>query len=472
MSLFPGLCGDAPAAASRVFMGVLPNLITERRLVRQLQPVFPWFQSRRRVKEFAQEFIELDLASVDSETMLRYCHIFYVRRVVHNDSFTKQLAMLESGKSPKQAEAPLLACLAELNSRIVPRLEEELTLLSTTKKTSKFVKALLPARKESIEAALAAGTAPLVFRELEPGAPLEPCDYLAMMRVCEEAAGGIEDNESKCKTFLPATHMYGGLRKLAVGLVGSDDVKPDLDKRELKLLSRMTLPDYSKIGCVEKYRPCDVTALYRFYGERIVKSGDIFTRCLWGHVFRKFSTHPSFLVSMSKNWVTSAGIATQTTMPHLPIEHATAAWTQQQQFPALKFRAQYMYTSADHARQAWKTDHFIPLMRLFPLTGQFITEDLAANILVEGYWSKLHLAPSDNVHDESFWRGVREFVKEMGTLRESNMDGLLVRLVEAFPRAVPVEKDKKSAENQEEKPKDPPGGNGGTETSSFASAEA
>ena len=147
---------------------------------------------------------------------------------------------------------------------------------------------------------------------------------------------------------------------------------------------------------------------------------------------------------MSKNWVIAAGLSQQSTTPHLPIDLATAAWAQQQQNPGLKFRAQYMYTSSDHARQAWKTDYFVPSMRLFPIMGQVVTEDLAASILVDGYWAKLHLTPSDSVHDESFWRGVRAFVKEMTTLRDSNMDGLLVRLVEAFPRAIPLEAEKKA----------------------------
>jgi hypothetical protein len=444
--MFPGLCGDAPAAVHRVLLGTLPQLNTERRLMRQLQSVMPWYQTRRRVKEMASEFVELDLASIDAETMLRYAHVFYVRRQICRDSMEKQLSMLDSGKAPKSAEQAIVSCLADLNSKISTRLEEELTLLSETKKKTTYYSTLFPLTSEELAEAdknesLDALKKPL---ELDSESPLEPCDYLAMMRLCEESAGGIIDLEAKCKPFLPAPHILGSVRKFALNIIGKDDVRPELDKKEQKLLSRMLLPDYTKIGCVEKYRPVDVTAVYRFYGERLPKAGDSFTRSLWGHFFRKFSSHPSFLVSISRNWATSTGLVTQSSRPLLPIDLATGAWEQQKLFPALKFRAQYLYTSADHARQAWKVDHFIPMMRLFPLTGQLITEDLAASILVEGYWAKLHLEPSDSVHEESFWKGVREFIKEMSGLREKNLDALTARLVDAFPCAVPLESTKKA----------------------------
>lgn len=449
--MLPGLFGDAPAVANRVFLGVLPQLNTERRLIRQLGPVMPWYQTRRRVKEMASEFVELDLASADAETMLRYAHIFYVRREVCRDSAEKQLAMLESGKAPKPAEQAMVSCLAELNARISRRLDEELTLLSSTKKNTTYLSTLYPLTSEQLANAennekLDALRKPL---ELDPQAPLEPADYLAMMRVCEEDACGIIDLEARCKPFLPAPHILAGVRKFAASIMGKDDIKPELDKKDLKLLSRMVLPDYTKVGCVEKYRPFDVTAVYRFYGERLLKNGETFTRCLWGHLFRKFSTHPSFLISISKNWATTTGLAPQSPQPFLPVDLATAAWAQQQLFPALKFRAQYMYTSPEHARQAWKSDHFVPMMRLFPLFGQHMTEDLAANILVEAYWAKLHLEPSESVHEESFWRGVRAFVSETSAMRESNLEGLMVRLTDAFPTAIPLDVKKQIVADEE-----------------------
>jgi hypothetical protein len=191
-----------------------------------------------------------------------------------------------------------------------------------------------------------------------------------------------------------------------------------------------------------------VAASFRFHGERLPKKGSTFTRCLWGHFFRKFSTHPSFLVSISKNWVVATGLSTDVTNPYLPIDLATAAWRQQSMFPALKFRTQYLYTSADYARHAWKEDHFIPMMRLFPLLGQNVAEDLAACILVDGFWAKLALQPSDTVHDESFWGSVAEFVDEMTALREH--DGFAVKVSDFFHLAMPsLETTKK---NQQEAP--------------------
>ena len=47
--------------------------------------VGPWFVSRRRVREQANEFVEFDGASMDPEIMLRHCHIFFTRRQLFVD---------------------------------------------------------------------------------------------------------------------------------------------------------------------------------------------------------------------------------------------------------------------------------------------------------------------------------------------------------------------------------------------------
>lgn len=73
-------------------------------------------------------------------------------------------------------------------------------------------------------------------------------------------------------------------------------------------------------------------------------------------------------------------------MPH---EVACAVCLQQSLFPAIKFRAAYMYTSPDIARRHWRSDGVIPLLRLFPVLGNSVAHHLAAGVLVESEWAKM-----------------------------------------------------------------------------------
>lgn len=434
MSIFPGLCGELAATNYRVFLGTLPTLAIEERFLRQVQAVFPWYASRKRVKEQANEFLEIDLASCDPELLLRYTHVYYARRQIYDELVDRQLTLMETGKAARVADTALLNCLAEVNAAVTPRLHYELHALQQAKKGCR-----VPQR-----------------RELNPDAPLEAHDYLCMMRVVEEDAYGVPDAEMQARAYLPRDLLEAKAKELA-GLFfagtsqsGSSSSitsagaalakkRAALDKKDQKLLQRMIPSDYTKVGSVEKLRPVDVTTLYRFTGERLCgqPADKFFARCLWAHVFRKVATHPAYLQRASLYWARHSGLDRQSASSTMPAELAAAVCAQQTLFPALKFRSQYLYTSPDMARQQWRADHVVPLLRLFPLLGAPAAEDLAAQMVVEGEWAKLGLAPDANLLQDAVLRNVKDMVESMASLYESNVDAVLKRVEEGAKTVCP-----------------------------------
>ncbi|KAF8286115.1 hypothetical protein BCY84_01116 [Trypanosoma cruzi cruzi] len=416
MSICPGLCGELAVTPFRVFLGTLPTLALEERFLRQLQPVYAWYSTRKRVKEQANEFIEIDLASCDLELLLRYSHVYYVRRQLFEEAIDKQLTLLDTGKAPKMTDPALLQCLHACNTDIGERLQYEVGQLQVAKKA-----ACVPCR-----------------RELDPNAPLEVYDYTCMMRLVEEDVCGVEDAEMKGRAYLPRNLVESKVKYLTEKLLGSD-AKGTLEKKEIKLFNRMIPPDYNKVGSVEKLRPCDVTAFFRFYGERINKAGteNHFKRSLWGHVYRKFATHPSFLRGISMYWARHSGLDTSSNATIMPEEIAAAVCKQQTLFSAIRFRSQYMYASPDLARQLWRRDVVIPLMRLFPLMGAPAAEDLAASVLVDAFWARLSVGEEENLLNDSIIRSVRQFVDEMSNMYEAGTEATLKRVEEGCKLAVP-----------------------------------
>nr|CCC48572.1 conserved hypothetical protein [Trypanosoma vivax Y486] len=416
MPLCPGLCGEMAALPYRVFLGTLPVPAVEERFLRQLQPVFAWYTTRKRVREQANEFVEIDLASCDLELLLRYTHVYYVRRQLFDEAIERQISLLDSGKSPQMADAGLLQCLTVCNSFITDRLQHEARILERAKRA-----AVVPGR-----------------RELNPTSALSAYDFPCMMRLVEEDTAGVADAEMKARSYLPRQLIDSKLRHLTEQLLGSD-AKPALEKREMKLLNRILLPDYTRVGCVEKLRPFDVTSYFRFYGERIanLKSDNYFKRALWGHAYRKFATSPSFLRGISLYWARYSGLDACSESSLMPIELATAVCQHQVLFPATRFRSQYVYTSSENARQLWRTDVVIPLVRLFPLMGARAAEDLAAGVLMDAFWARLPLDEGENLLQDSFLRSVRQFVDQMGHMYEVNLEDVLKHLEEGCKVAIP-----------------------------------
>lgn len=428
MSIFPGLCGELAVTNYRVFLGTLPTLAIEERFLRQVQAVFPWYASRKHVKEQASEFLEIDLASCDPELLLRYTHVYYARRQIYDEMIDRQLTMIETGKAAKVADTAVLNCLAEVNASITPRLHYELHALQQAKKGC-----CVPRR-----------------RELNPEAPLEAHDFLCMMRVAEEDASAIPDAEMQARAYLPRDLLETKAKELAgmffaasssssTGASKKGSSGAALDRKDQKLLQRMIPGDYSKVGSVEKLRPVDVTTLYRFMGERVCgrPADKFFARAMWGHVFRKIATHPAYLQRASLYWARHSGLDRQSTASTMPVDLAEAVCTQQSLFPALKFRSQYLYTSPDMARQQWRADHVVPLPRLFPLLGAPVAEDLAAQMVVEGEWAKMDLAPDANLLQDSVLRAVKDMVEQVSGLYESNVDAVLKRVEEGAKQVCP-----------------------------------
>ncbi|KPI85084.1 hypothetical protein ABL78_5850 [Leptomonas seymouri] len=425
MSIFPGLCGELTTSNHRVFLGTLPTLAVEERFLRQVQAVFPWYSSRKHVKEQASEFLEIDLASCDPELLLRYTHVYYARRQIYDELVDRQLTLIETGKAAKVADTALLNCLAEVNVAITPRLHYELHTLQQAKKGCR-----VPQR-----------------RELRPDAPLEAHDFLCMMRVVEEDACGVNDAEMQARAYLPRDLLEMKAKELAgmlfVGPTSASASKQNaaaaLDKKDQKLLQRLIPSDYNKVGSVEKLRPVDVTTLYRFTGERLSgqPASKLFARSMWAHVFRKVATHPAYLQHASLYWARHSGLDRQSALSTMPADLAAAVCVQQRLFPALKFRSQYLYTSPDMARQQWRADHVIPLLRLFPLLGAPAAEDLAAQMVVEGEWAKMDIAEDANILQEAVLRNLKDMVEQTSSLYDSNMGAVLKRVEEGAKAVCP-----------------------------------
>jgi hypothetical protein len=441
MAIFPGLCGELATTNYRVFLGTLPTLAVEERFLRQVQAVFSWYASRKHVKEQASEFLEIDLASCDPELLLRYTHVYYARRQIYDELVDRQLTLIETGKAAKVADTALLNGLAEVNAAITPRLHYELRMLQQAKKGCR-----VPHR-----------------RELSPDAPLEAHDYLCMMRIVEEDTCAVPDAEMQARAYLPRDLLEAKAKELAgILFTGASPSSADshafapakkggaggaaLDKRDQKLLQRMIPGDYSKVGSVEKLRPVDVTTLYRFFGERLCgqPADKFFTRSLWAHVFRKVATHPAYLQGASLYWARHSGLDRHAAASTMPADLAAAVCTQQGLFPALKFRSQYLYTSPDMARQQWRADHVVPLLRLFPLLGAPAAEDLAAQMVVEGEWAKLGIAPDANILQDAVLRSLRDMVGQMSSLYETNLDAVLKRVEDGAKVTCPPLSEKES----------------------------
>lgn len=414
MSIAPGFIAEAPAYAVRVYLGQQPQMAVERRLVRQLQAVYPWYASRKRVNDGPHHYIELDGASCDVEVMLRHSHVFFVRRHVYQEMLDKQLKVLQDGKPPKEPPQSIVQCLTDCNGVIGDRLAYEEKRMTAAKE-----RCSMPFR-----------------RELDTKLPLERCDTLAMMRCVEEDETAVAA-ERRAKAFLPADAVQAAYAQLAnVVLKGEEGFRTELDKKELKLLNKLIPADYDKPGAVAKWRPCDVTSYFRFAAERATKSSP-FTAYLWGHAFRRYATHAAYLQSASTYWPIHAGLTNDAAHPRMPLEDAEHVCHQQRMFSATRFRAQYLYTSADHSKQAWRVDAFQPLARIMPLMGLPAAEDLLAGVLVDAFWEQHGPAADSEGFDDAFVRSLKHFVREASTMRDDSTDMLLQRAVDATKVAVP-----------------------------------
>uniref|UniRef100_A0A7S1PRK8 Uncharacterized protein n=1 Tax=Neobodo designis TaxID=312471 RepID=A0A7S1PRK8_NEODS len=414
--LAPGLFADASAMSVRVFLGQSPALKVDAMLTRQMQPVFAWYTSRPRANEQGSLFLNLDGASCDTEVLARYCHTFYVRRALHQDQLDRQLSVLESGKPAKEANAGVLQALDDVASAASDRCAYEERRMAAAKQ-----RATVPFR-----------------RELDPSAPLESWDILPMMRCVAEDETAV-DVEGRARAFLPVAHVDEGLRNAQRLLLGKDPLP--LDKKDVKSLARQTPGDYEKVGTVAKLRPIDVTSRARFTGEKAaaVVTDDPFTQQLWGHVFRRYATHPQFLQHISAYWPVASGMVSKAPVAAMPADLADAACRQQLLFPGHGMRLQHMYSSPQFAKQVWRTDKYVPMPRLLPLLGHTCAEDLLAGLLVDGWWAANvdALGADANPLDDGVVRAVRAFVTEHSRLHGDNLDVLLARAVDAAKTAIP-----------------------------------
>lgn len=459
-SVCPGLAAEALSnTAVRLFCGRLPELGIERRILsNSCQLVYPWFASLKRVKEQANEFVEIDVSGVDAELILRYNHVFFARRAFHTEAIVKLLSALETGKPPKDAQPDVLSCLADCNLDVAPRLAFE-------------EKKLLHAKRIS--------NGPL-RRELQRQSPLDAWDVLPMMRCVEDDDVSKDVGpgaEFSARAYLSVPRCEAAVEELASLLLPSSPKRTfaSVDKRETRLFGKVVPRDYDKVGYVAKLRPLDLTAMARFFGERFAAaeqpaaSGSggnaaapppshvVFQRHLWGNMFRCFTQHPSFLRyssvyagSMLQCGVSGGGhgsIASTSpfqTAAAAGIDHssmsvalAKAVTAQQRMLPAHRFRLQHRFVSVDGARQYWSVEPCVaPIGRLLPLIGQGVAEDLLASVLVDAFWAPIHATPDVNALDDRVIRECQGFVKDMVALRETGHEKVLHKVRDAFKLVV------------------------------------
>jgi hypothetical protein len=212
------------------------------------------------------------------------------------------------------------------------------------------------------------------------------------------------------------------------------------------MINKNTPSDYDKVGAAPKLRPIDVTSRARFFGERTAASdkvpADFIGRLMWAHVFRRFATNPAFLQHASAYWPLEAKIVDKAEKARLSLPLAKQVCRQQGLFAAHRFRAQYLYTSLDHTKQSWRTDSYVPLPRLLPILGHGVAEDLAASVLVDGWWSaNIETGNKDaevNPLDDDAVRAIRSFVADSVRLHGENADVFLNRVVDSAKVALPA----------------------------------
>lgn len=405
---------EQPAAPLRVLMGSISQKKIENRLLSSMLPVHAWFTSRKRVKEQANELLEIDLSSCDAELMLRYANIPFVRRYVFNELIDKQLTLLEVGKPPSLPDPGLLAVLEDGVKRIAGHVQKELQHLSSS-----------CSRSPSSES--------------PSHSPVAPHDLLFLMREAEtqHTQSIVPQAEMQARSYLPSTKVKRSLDSLSKVFFG--DAVAELDRKEVKLIHRHIPPDTIRVGSVEKMRPADITSLFRFYGERLQKAtktkSSFFCQCLVGHLYGKFACHPVYLQQASMYWAAESGLVQSSSA--MPSNLAHAVCEQQQMFPALKLKSQFLYASPDIARQLWRTEHFIPLQRLYPLMGSRMVENLAAQLVTEGIWRGGQLQDKGTPLEDHFLQHLREQVVLCSDAFENHPDVIEKRIQEGFASLFP-----------------------------------
>lgn len=413
-SIFPGLCADFPVTPFRLFMGTLPAKKIEHQFQTQFQPVYAWLSSRKRVKEQASEYLELDLASCDTELLLRYCEIPFIRRFVFSELVDKQLTLVETGKAAPLPDSGLLQCIEDCMKLLSPRVDAEIQQLQT------------------LVSSKAAG-------QTEPGnRNVEPYDLLHLIYKAEiNLCSGIPDAEMQARAFLCRQHVEECLSTLFKDLGSAESgtptpmIVPRVDKKEQKLLQRQIPPDTTRIGSVAKWRPSDVTTYYRFMGQKVAAGRSFFTQALYGHTFRKIATNPLYLQQLSLNWARYTGLDPAAEPLVMSDELSKAVCAQQLLFPALKLKAQYLYTSPDVARRQWRTDRtLIPLFRLFPLLGKPAAEDLAAQLVVEAIWKRVPQLEEGSPANQNVLRELKRQVEAQSALHDKQSEELNKTIME------------------------------------------
>lgn len=418
MSFLPGVCTSSAAVPYRLFLGTLPSKKIENALLNQFVPVHGWFSSRKRVKEHANEFFELDLSSCDAELILRYCDIPFIRQHVFQELVERQLTLLETSKKPiSLPEAGFAECLEEVMSTASQHVSAELAeLLSVQKSCSSSI---IPQATGKVvdsdllylmnTAATASTTCSVPHgTHIEMQARPFLCKNMVMESVIQLA-----------KAF----HEEG----LPFGATSSSSGPPKapfaLEKRENTLLNRQIPADVVRTGAVEKLRPVDVSALYRFYGERLMQGKDnkgpsYFHQALVGNIFERFATNPVYLSSISMYWARYVGLDSDSSLSTLPDDISRASCGMQLAFPALKLRALHLYTSPDIARRSWRSQEagLIPLFRLFPLFGRYAAENMAAFLVAESMWKKLPIQSNTNPLQKHV---IQEIVSGVGKCAEA-----------------------------------------------------
>lgn len=472
MTLAPGLCAEFPATPLRLFLGTLPSKKVEQRLSRDLLPVHAWFASRKRVKEQANEFLELDLASCDAELMLRYCGIPFIRRYLFHELVDRQLTLIETGKAAPLPDIGLAKCLEDcMSTAVAPRMEFELEQLRRWPRANgNMENGGITHQNDNVSGGVSSSF-PSSSSSNVSSAPVEAHDLLFLMREVENRTYPLApDAEMQARPFFPKQRVQAGaeaLVRLFQHQGGSAAPSPVLsDKKDVRLLQRQSPGDAVRIGGVEKMRPADVTAYFRFVGERLVfpaagggsskKKGvdtpapaSFFRQALMGNVFKKIATHPAYIESLSTYWSREAGWEEPGSNPSdvpsssssssfpasLPPTLSRAVCGQQTMFPALKWRAQYLYTSPDIARRRWRTENTtIPLMRLFPLLGRPAAEDLAAALVTESLWAKLGISTADGSDasplQEHILRELKDHINRVSAAFERNPEELGTQMLE------------------------------------------
>ena len=424
-------------------------------MIRNLQSLYPWIASRRKVREENREYYELELgASCDAEIVLRWSQTYYARRKLfdhlmeYSNDYVKQRIAKEGNL---------------LDSSFLP-------ILKTIR--DELDKERLPYERRRMLHALRTAQVPM-RRELNAShAELTNHHMLIARRYVEEDTlknrfGLIGVNlEQKIKTYFRRDQVQNTLKRYMNMLLPEEGAECTV--REEKTLEKIVTPEYQRFGYIPQYRPLDIQFLFKHrvlnfmrcteivtprVGEKSLEKSseslpdvaacdqvsvstlnDRYRAYVYGNVFAKIALHPGRLLRDASPWYDSFDTGNNNVAradlrdPDLSTL-CIAAEAMTNILPG-SLLVPYLCLASPAQSVSWMTDAFaVPLPRVLPFIGNALALDLFSRLNVEGAWRKLRISPESDLEDPDALQKIRALILSLNTVNAASASASAVENV-------------------------------------------